>query len=79
LLLAGALRPEPTYRLPVPTLLVHGDRDRIGDIASGARAWAKREPLAELAVISGAGHASNLDNPGEFTTVLQDFLDRSHH
>jgi 3-oxoadipate enol-lactonase len=38
-LLTTALRPEPTYRLPVPTLLVHGDRDRIGDIASTTRAW----------------------------------------
>lgn len=48
-LLTGALRSEPTYRLPVPTLLIHGDRDPIGDIATGTRAWAKREPLAEYA------------------------------
>jgi hypothetical protein len=33
-LLTTALRPEPTYRLPVTTLLVHGDRDRIGDWAA---------------------------------------------
>jgi 3-oxoadipate enol-lactonase len=75
-LLTGALRPEPNYRLPVPTLLVHGDRDAIGDIATGTRAWAKREPLAEYAVIRGAGHASNLDQPEEFTALLQAFLDR---
>jgi 3-oxoadipate enol-lactonase len=75
-LLTTALRPEPTYRLPVPTLLVHGDRDRIGDIASTTRTWAQREPLAEYAVIPEAGHASNLDNPEEFTAVLQAFLDR---
>ena len=30
-----ALHPEPDYRLPVPTLLLHGDGDRIGDIADG--------------------------------------------
>lgn len=76
-LLTTALRSEPAYRLPVPTLLVHGDRDRIGDIASGTRAWARREPLAEYVVIPGAGHASNLDNPEEFTAVLRAFLDRS--
>jgi pimeloyl-ACP methyl ester carboxylesterase len=75
-LLSTALRSEPTYRLPVPTLLVHGDRDRIGDIATGTRDWAEREPLAEYAVIPGAGHASNLDNPEEFTAVLRAFLDR---
>jgi pimeloyl-ACP methyl ester carboxylesterase len=34
-LLIGALRSEPTYRLPVPTLLVHGERDPIGDLATG--------------------------------------------
>jgi pimeloyl-ACP methyl ester carboxylesterase len=74
-LLTTALRPDPGYRLPVPTLLVHGDRDRIGDIASATRAWAEREPLAQYAVIPEAGHASNLDNPEEFTAVLQAFLD----
>jgi 3-oxoadipate enol-lactonase len=76
-LLTGALRAEPAYRLPVPTLLVHGDRDLIGDIATGTRAWAEREPLAEYAVIPGAGHASNLDNPREFTALLRAFLDRT--
>ena len=76
-LLTGGLRSEPAYRLPVPALLVHGDRDRIGDIATGTRAWAQREPLAEYAVIPGAGHASNLDNPEVFTTVLLAFLDRA--
>jgi pimeloyl-ACP methyl ester carboxylesterase len=76
-LLTGGLRSEPAYRLPVPALLVHGDRDRIGDIATGTRAWAQREPLAEYAVIPGAGHASNLDNPEAFTAVLRAFLDRA--
>jgi len=72
-----ALRPEPGYRLPVPALLVHGDHDRIGDIATATRGWAEREPLAEYAVITGAGHASNLDNPEEFTAVLLEFLGRA--
>jgi 3-oxoadipate enol-lactonase len=75
-LLSSALRPDPTYRLPVPTLLVHGEHDRIGDIADGTVAWAQREPLAEYAVIPGAGHASNLDNPDAFLAVLDAFLER---
>ena len=75
-LLTSALRAEPTYRLPVPALLVHGARDRIGDIATGTRGWAEREPLAEYAVIPDAGHASNLDNPEKFTAVLRAFLDQ---
>jgi 3-oxoadipate enol-lactonase len=75
-LLTSALRPDPDYRLPVPALLVHGDRDAVGDIATSTWAWAQSEPLAEYAVIPSAGHASNLDNPEKFTAVLLAFLDR---
>jgi pimeloyl-ACP methyl ester carboxylesterase len=73
-LLTTALRPDRDYRLPVPTLLIHGEADRIGDIARGTAAWARREPLAEHAVIPAAGHASNLDNPEAFTEELDTFL-----
>ena len=73
-LLTGALRPDSAYRLPVPTLLIHGEADSIGDIAAGTTAWARREPLAEHVVIPGAGHASNLDNPEAFTRELETFL-----
>jgi 3-oxoadipate enol-lactonase len=74
-LLTTALHPEPDYRLPVPTLLVHGQHDRIGDIASTMPTWAQREPLARYAVIPEAGHASNLDNPDAFTALITAFLD----
>jgi 3-oxoadipate enol-lactonase len=75
-LLISALHPESDYRLPIPTLLIHGDRDGLGDIASGTRAWAEREPLAEHATVPDAGHASNQDNPEAFTAALVAFLDR---
>jgi len=75
-LLTGALRPDPSYRLPVPTLLLHGEGDRMGDIARSYAGWARREPLAEHAVIPGAGHTSNLDNPEAFTAELDAFLSR---
>jgi 3-oxoadipate enol-lactonase len=75
-LLNGALQPDPDYSTPVPLLLVCGDRDQVGDIAASTAAWARREPQAEYAVIPGAGHASNLDNPDGFTEVLVGFLDR---
>ena len=42
----AALHPEPDYRLPVPTLLLHGDGDRIGDIVDGTRDWAARDAQA---------------------------------
>ncbi len=76
-LLDQALHPEPDYRLPVPTLLVNGADDRVGDIATGNREWAVRDPMVDLVVIPGAGHASNQDNPAAFTAALTTFLDRA--
>ena len=78
-LLTSALRPEPDYRLPVPALLIHGQQDQIGEIATSTRGWAEREPLARYAVIPHAGHASNLDNPDHFTRLLTEFLDEVVH
>ncbi len=75
-LLHGALHAEQGYQLPVPTLLLHGDGDRIGDIVDGTREWAAREELAEYVVIPDAGHASNQDNPEAFNAALLGFLDR---
>jgi len=73
-LVNDALHPDPGYRLPVPSLLLHGEGDRIGDIIPGTRAWAAREPLASYVVIPDAGHASNLDNPEAFNAALLAFL-----
>jgi pimeloyl-ACP methyl ester carboxylesterase len=75
-LLHGALHPEPDYRLPVPTLLLHGAQDRVGDIVAGSRDWAARDPMVEHVVIPGAGHASNQDHPAAFTAALTAFLAR---
>ena len=75
-MLTGALHPDETYRLPVPTLLMHGDNDHLGDILHSTRAWAQREPLAEYLAIPRARHASNQDNPAAFNAALTAFLDR---
>jgi 3-oxoadipate enol-lactonase len=75
-LLASALHADRAYRLPIPTLLVHGDGDGMGDIVAGTRAWAEREPLGLYVSIPDAGHASNQDNPVAFTAELAAFLDR---
>ena len=75
-LVEDALHPDPDYRLPVPTLLLHGAKDRVGDIVAGTRAWAERDPGVDYAEIPDAGHASNQDNPDAFTAELTTFLDR---
>ncbi len=75
-LLGAALRPEPDYRLPVPTLLLHGEHDRVGDIASGSVRWARDDHQIEHGVIPAASHLSNLDAPAAFNHRLSDFLDR---
>ena len=75
-MLSEALHPDEGYRLPIPALMMHGDGDQLGDIVSGTRAWAAREPLAEYVVIPEARHASNQDNPRAFNAALVSFLDR---
>jgi 3-oxoadipate enol-lactonase len=75
-LLERALSPDPDYRLPVPTLLLNGSDDRVGDIVAGSSEWAVRDPMVEHVVIPGAGHASNQDNPAAFNAALAAFLGR---
>ena len=60
-------------RLDVPVLVINGEHDsdmRIGAAAELARSLR----LARLAVIPGAGHLSNLDNPAAYNKALGEFL-----
>jgi pimeloyl-ACP methyl ester carboxylesterase len=58
-----------------PTLLVHGERDRIVPVA-----WARRAheclPDSELRVLRGCGHWPPRECPQEFNRVVTDFLAR---
>jgi 3-oxoadipate enol-lactonase len=76
-MLTSALHPDDAYRLPVPTLLLHGDNDRLGDILYSTRTWSQREPMAEYAAIPRARHASNQDNPSAFNVAVTAFLERT--
>jgi pimeloyl-ACP methyl ester carboxylesterase len=76
-MLTSALHPDEAYHLPVPTLLMHGDNDHLGDVLYSTRAWSQREPLAEYVAIPRARHASNQDNPLAFSTAMTTFLDRT--
>jgi 3-oxoadipate enol-lactonase len=60
-------------RLDVPVLIVNGEYDSDTRIGAGAE-LARALPHARLAVIPGAGHLSNLDNPAAYNRVLGEFL-----
>jgi len=69
-------RPDSTPTLAgiaCPTLVIVGDEDQITTVDS-ARQMHGQIPGAELAVISRAGHLSNLERPREFNAVLARFL-----
>lgn len=58
-----------------PTLIVASDQDSVTP-ADRAREMLEAIPGAELATINGAGHLSNLEQPGDFNLALQRFLAR---
>lgn len=66
-------RAAPIEKIRVPTLVVTSDEDKVYP-PEIARGMAKRIPGARLAVISGAGHLSNLEQPGQFNQVVLRFL-----
>jgi pimeloyl-ACP methyl ester carboxylesterase len=54
-ILASGDRTRQLHRISAPTLVIHGDRDRMISV-SGGRATARAIPDAELHVIPGMGH-----------------------
>jgi pimeloyl-ACP methyl ester carboxylesterase len=72
--MAECLHSEPGYRITQPVLLVHGDQDRLGDIAKIAPRWAAREPNCRYEVIPNASHMAMMDNPEVYNRLLLDFL-----
>jgi 3-oxoadipate enol-lactonase len=70
-------RAAPIERIRAPTLVITSDEDKVYP-PSIARGMVKRIPGARLAVISGAGHLSNLEQPGQFNEVVLRFLSQEH-
>jgi len=60
-------------RLDLPILIVNGEHDTAVRIGTGAE-LARALPHAQLAIIPGAGHLANLDNPGAYNQALDQFL-----
>jgi 3-oxoadipate enol-lactonase len=68
-------RAAPLEKIAVPTLVITGDEDRVYPLEL-TRRMAQRIPGAELVVLEGCGHLSNLEQPERFNEVLLDFLER---
>ncbi len=69
-------RGAPVERIAAPTLVVTSDEDTVYPPAT-AVAMASRIPGAQLALIAGAGHVSNLERPAAFGAAVLGFL-REH-
>jgi 3-oxoadipate enol-lactonase len=61
--------------IPVPTLVVAGERDRLTPVDDSVE-LAGLIPGAELAVIPGAGHLFPIERAASFNRMLLRFLDR---
>jgi pimeloyl-ACP methyl ester carboxylesterase len=69
-------RPDATAalgRITVPTLVLVGEHDAITPPAM-AQALAARIAGSKLVTVPGAGHLSNLENPGAFTAAVREFV-----
>ena len=64
---------ESLPSIAVPTLVVVGAEDH--NFLAAADYMATRIPGARKVVIEGAGHAANVDRPGEFNAAVREFLD----
>ncbi|KAK4788201.1 hypothetical protein SAY86_019520 [Trapa natans] len=61
-------------RITQPTLIVWGDHDQVFPLELGHRLKRHIGDNAEMLVIKDAGHALNVEKPGEFCTLLKYFL-----
>ena len=63
-------------RITVPTLVVHGDSDRLVPVANG-RIVAARIPGAQFRLVPDAGHILTTDQPEICQELMLDFVQRS--
>lgn len=62
--------------ITVPTLVIVGEEDQ-GTPVAASRAIQERIRGAELVILKGASHLSNMEQPAAFTSALTDFLARA--
>jgi len=71
-----AARPDSTEMLAgaaCPALVIVGTDDRLSP-PDEARGWQERMPDSRLAMIPGAGHLSNIEQPDHFNRIVADFI-----
>ena len=69
-------RPDSTGMLTrtcCPALVIVGADDRLSP-PEEARGWQERMPNSRLAIIPGAGHLSNIEQPALFNQVVANFI-----
>jgi non-heme chloroperoxidase len=66
----------PLERIQAPTLVLNGEHES-KSVYRHTEELLRRIPQAESAIVSGAGHTSNMENPSMFNQLVDEFLDRS--
>jgi 3-oxoadipate enol-lactonase len=56
-----------------PSLVIVGSEDRLSTPGE-TRGWQERMPNSRLAVIEGAGHLSNIEQPDQFNRAVAEFI-----
>jgi pimeloyl-ACP methyl ester carboxylesterase len=70
----GAVNPDTFHAIAVPTLVMHGEQDRLIPVADG-RAFAAAIPGATLVTYPGVGHVPMEQIPDRSAADLKAFLD----
>jgi pimeloyl-ACP methyl ester carboxylesterase len=60
-------------RVQAPTLVIHGDRDRLIPVAA-AHELVRRVPKWQLRVLEGVGHVPMMETPELFSSVFKDWM-----
>ena len=68
-----AARPTPVEQIASPTLVVHGDADRIVPYENGVE-LARRIPGSRFERFDGGGHLLFLESPERFNPLVAEFL-----
>jgi 3-oxoadipate enol-lactonase len=69
----GSDRSEAVGRIQKPTLVIHGDEDKLIPPSNG-RLLAERIPGAKLVMLNDVGHMPMLETPAEVVRIVRDFL-----